>query len=78
MNGTVGPQSEKVLQFCEVIKEKLNLEIVMWDERLTTVAAHRAMLEADMSRAKRKKKLLIKLLLHIFYKDTWIAFKYDL
>ncbi|WP_234121060.1 Holliday junction resolvase RuvX [Clostridium hydrogenum] len=55
MNGTVGPQSEKVLQFCEVIKEKLNLEIVMWDERLTTVAAHRAMLEADMSRAKRKK-----------------------
>ncbi|AKN29375.1 Holliday junction resolvase [Clostridium carboxidivorans P7] len=55
MNGTLGPQSEKVLKFCEVIKEKIGLPIKMWDERLTTVAAHRAMLEADLSRNKRKK-----------------------
>lgn len=55
MNGTVGPQSEKVLAFCEIIKEVIKLPIQMWDERLTTVAAHRAMLEADLSRAKRKK-----------------------
>lgn len=55
MNGTLGPQSEKVLKFCEVIKERIGLPIKMWDERLTTVAAHRAMLEADLSRAKRKK-----------------------
>lgn len=55
MNGTVGPQGEKVLEFCESIKEFLGLPIEMWDERLTTVAATRAMLEADMSRAKRKK-----------------------
>lgn len=55
MNGTLGPQSEKVMDFCEKIQEKLNLPIKMWDERLTTVAAHRAMLEADLSRAKRKK-----------------------
>ena len=39
----------------ELIKEKTNLPIEMWDERLTTVAAHRAMLEADLSRSKRKK-----------------------
>lgn len=55
MNGTVGPQSEKVLNFCEVIKKNISLPIKMWDERLTTVAANRAMLEADLSRAKRKK-----------------------
>lgn len=55
MNGTMGPQSEKVLGFCEVLKEKFGLPIKMWDERLTTVAAHKVMLEADMSRAKRKK-----------------------
>ncbi|WP_392486463.1 Holliday junction resolvase RuvX [Haloimpatiens sp. FM7315] len=55
MNGTLGPQSEKVMDFCEKIKLKLNIPIKMWDERLTTVAAHRAMLEADLSRAKRKK-----------------------
>lgn len=55
MNGTIGPQGEKVLKFCELIKESIDLPIKMWDERLTTVAANRAMLEADLSRAKRKK-----------------------
>ncbi|PRR77022.1 putative Holliday junction resolvase [Clostridium liquoris] len=55
MNGTLGPQSEKVLGFCDVLKTKISLEIIMWDERLTTVAAQRAMLEADLSRSKRKK-----------------------
>lgn len=55
MNGTLGPSGEKILNFCDFIKENLNIPIKMWDERLTTVAAHRAMLEADLSRAKRKK-----------------------
>ncbi|MBP2031564.1 putative Holliday junction resolvase [Clostridium algifaecis] len=55
MNGTLGPQSEKVMDFCDFIYEKIKIPIKMWDERLTTVAANRAMLEADLSRAKRKK-----------------------
>jgi putative holliday junction resolvase len=55
MNGTLGPQGQKVLDFCEVIKNSIDIKIDMWDERLTTVAANRAMLEADMSREKRKK-----------------------
>lgn len=54
MNGTVGTQGEKVIEFCDLLKEELGLPIKMWDERLTTVAAHRAMLEADLSRKKRK------------------------
>lgn len=55
MNGTIGVQGEKVLQFCEIIKQNIQIPLKMWDERLTTAAAHRAMLEADLSRAKRKK-----------------------
>lgn len=55
MNGTIGESGERVLALAELIKEKTNLSIEMWDERLTTVAAHRAMLEADLSRGKRKK-----------------------
>lgn len=55
MNGTVGPQGEKMIGFCDFLSENLNLPIKLWDERLTTVAAHRAMLEADLSRSKRKK-----------------------
>lgn len=55
MNGTLGSQGEKVIKFCDFIKDSIDVPIKMWDERLTTVAAHRAMLEADLSRAKRKK-----------------------
>lgn len=55
MNGTIGPQGEKVINFSEKLKKNLDLPIEFWDERLTTVAAHKAMLEADLSRAKRKK-----------------------
>ena len=55
MNGTFGESGERVLALAELIKEKTNLPIEMWDERLTTVAAHRAKLEADLSRGKRKK-----------------------
>ncbi len=55
MNGTIGPQGEKVQRFCEKLTESLDLPLKMWDERLTTVAANRVMLEGDLSRAKRKK-----------------------
>ncbi|NLK93753.1 MAG: Holliday junction resolvase RuvX [Clostridiales bacterium] len=55
MDNSIGFAGEKILEFSEIIKNELQIEIEMWDERLTTVAAHRAMLEADLSRAKRKK-----------------------
>jgi len=55
MNATIGPQAEKVLAFARDVEAALGLPIVMWDERLSTVGAERALLEADLSRAKRKK-----------------------
>ena len=55
MNGTLGPQGEKVLKFCELIKEETGLEIEFWDERLSTVAAERSLIEADVSRQKEKR-----------------------
>ncbi|WP_291573506.1 Holliday junction resolvase RuvX [Clostridium sp. UBA4548] len=55
MNGTIGMQGEKVMEFCDKLKENTEVPIKYWDERLTTVAAHKAMLEVDMSRSKRKK-----------------------
>jgi len=55
MNGTIGPQGEKVLEFNERLGKRFNnVEIVKWDERLTTVAAERTLIEADVSRKKRK------------------------
>lgn len=55
MNGTVGPQGEKVLAFIEQLKGRFDLPITTWDERLSTVAAERMLIQADVSRSKRKK-----------------------
>jgi putative Holliday junction resolvase len=54
MNNTLGPMSEKVMGFCEKIKSRLNIEIIYQDERLTTVAAEKMLISADVSRKKRK------------------------
>ena len=56
MNGSIGFQGEKVIKFCENLKKILedDIEIEFMDERLTTVLANNFMLEADMSRKKRK------------------------
>ena len=55
MNGTTGPQAEKALEYVLYLKRKLGLLVETWDERLSTVAAEKILLSADVSRAKRKK-----------------------
>ena len=55
MKGTVGPQGEKVQKFCELLKEETNLPIEFWDERLSTVAAERSLIEGNVRRENRKK-----------------------
>ncbi|RAP77963.1 Holliday junction resolvase RuvX [Paenibacillus montanisoli] len=54
MNGTIGPRGEICIAFAQHLQQKLNVPVHLWDERLTTVAAERALLEADVSRKKRK------------------------
>lgn len=54
MNGTYGPRAELTKQFIEILGERIHLPIVTWDERLSTVSAERALIQADVSRAKRK------------------------
>ena len=55
MNNTLGPSAEMVLAFIEKLNEHSTVPVVTWDERLSTVAAEKVLLEADMSRAKRKR-----------------------
>lgn len=64
MNGTEGPQSKKVKDFIEALKNFIakkeaeliqSLEWIFWDERLSTSGAERSLIAADVSRAKRKK-----------------------
>lgn len=54
MNNTIGPRGEISIAFAELLQQKLNLPVHLWDERLTTVAAERTLIEADVSRKKRK------------------------
>ena len=55
MNGDVGERGEISIQFKEMLSEKIDKPVVLWDERLTTKAAERILIEADLSRKKRKK-----------------------
>ena len=55
MNNTLGPSAEMVLAFIEKFNEHSAVPVVTWDERLSTVAAEKVLLEADMSRTKRKR-----------------------
>ena len=56
MNGTEGDRCEIVRAFAEKIKKALpEADIVFWDERLSTVAAAKSLIQADVSRKKRKK-----------------------
>lgn len=57
MNGTLGPQSEQVKRLGDKLHVLTGLEIIYWDERLTTVAAQKAMIDTNMRREKRKKKV---------------------
>lgn len=54
MNGTVGPKALEVQEFAAELGAFTGLEIVFWDERLSTVSAERVLLQADVSRRKRK------------------------
>ncbi|WP_195575972.1 Holliday junction resolvase RuvX [Paenibacillus sp. 1001270B_150601_E10] len=54
MNGTVGPRGEISIAYAETLRQSLGLPVHLWDERLSTVSAERTLLEADVSRKKRR------------------------
>ncbi|KGR87660.1 Holliday junction resolvase RuvX [Lysinibacillus sp. FSL K6-0057] len=54
MNNTVGPRGEASENYKKLLEETFSLPVKLWDERLTTMAAERMLIEADVSRKKRK------------------------
>ena len=57
MNNSIGERALTTLAFKDKIEHELNIEVIMQDERLSTVEATNYMIQADMSRKKRKKKV---------------------
>lgn len=54
MNNTEGERCEKTLEFKEMLERRCGLEVILWDERLTTVAADRSLMEGGVRREDRK------------------------
>nr|WP_235868173.1 Holliday junction resolvase RuvX [Paremcibacter congregatus] len=54
MDGTEGPRCQSTRQFAENMAGKIDIPVVLWDERLSTVAVTRTLLDADASRKRRK------------------------
>jgi len=57
MNNTIGERGNTTISFKELVEKELNIEVILQDERLSTVEATNYMLEADISRKKRKEKI---------------------
>ncbi|CUX49200.1 MULTISPECIES: Holliday junction resolvase RuvX [Agrobacterium] len=57
MDGSAGPRAQATRAFVRTMGEKTALPFIFWDERLSTVAAERALLEMDVSRAKRAERI---------------------
>ncbi|MDF2636908.1 MAG: Holliday junction resolvase [Pelosinus sp.] len=56
MNGSIGPRGDAMQEFANQVAESFpTMKVHLWDERLSTVGAQRALIAADVSRAKRKK-----------------------
>lgn len=58
MNGTIGPRAEASESFKEHLENKFKVPVFLWDERLTTMAAERVLIDADVRRKKRKMSLI--------------------
>jgi len=57
MNGTVGPRAEKSEQLTEHLRKLCDIEIALWDERMTTMSAHRILTDTGKHGKKRKKTI---------------------
>jgi putative Holliday junction resolvase len=54
MDGSLGEAAQKVMSFANKIEEALSVPVILWDERLTTAEATRLLVDADISRSKRR------------------------
>ena len=57
MNNTIGDRAAMSLEFQQTLKRRTGLDVVMWDERLTTVAAERVLMEGGVRREHRKERV---------------------
>ena len=74
MNSTEGERCEKTKEFKEMLEKRCSLPVILWDERLTTVAADSSMMETGIRRENRK-EYVDEIAAILYYRDIWIIFQ---
>lgn len=74
MNNTVGERAEKSKEFAVMLEHRTGLPVVLWDERLTTVAAHRSLIEGNIRREKRSQ--IVDEIAAVFILQNYLDFLY--
>jgi len=54
MDGSLGPSAQRIQLFARAIEQRLSVPVILWDERWTTAEATRILIEADVSRKRRR------------------------
>ena len=57
MNNTIGERAEITIKYQKILEDNVNIPVILFDERLTSVISNSILIEADISRKKRKKKV---------------------
>ena len=73
MNGTAGPRSEKCKLFAELLRNFVEVPVVMWDERSTTVTAHQMM--NDVNKRGKKRKAVIDAVAAAVILENYLAYR---
>lgn len=73
MNGTAGPRSEKCKLFAELLRNFVEIPVVMWDERSTTVTAHQMM--NDVNKRGKKRKAVIDAVAAAVILENYLAYR---
>lgn len=75
MNNSVGERAQKTEEFAEMLKRRTGTEVVLWDERLSTVSAHQSMIEGGMRREKRAE--IVDQVAAVFILQNYLDRKYN-
>ena len=75
MNNTIGERAEKSEDFAKMLERRTGVEVILFDERLTTVSAHNAMIEGNVRREKRYK--VVDKVAAVFILQTYLDTHYN-
>lgn len=75
MNNSIGERAEKSEEFAEMLTRRSGVEVILWDERLSTVSAHQSMIEGGMRREKRAE--IVDQVAAVFILQNYLDMKYN-